>query len=237
VTATSDALIQRGLLDSPPGSVPTETFLATLATTVLDEPPLRGAGLFRIDSRGRLAAVGSFGNLADQPAPFDGHLATTIPLIISALRDGHHQEQSPHLPDQTQWESGVWVTAVGLRRPGMGVLLLTGTEQLRLTAEAWTLLRTWAELWLGRGSQWGGPASGPQVDASTSSVVFTDRQLEVLGLLANGLTNSEIGKELSISASLAKQEVAFLSHALQAKNRLDTVVQAQRQGILPVGRG
>jgi LuxR family transcriptional regulator len=129
------------------------------------------------------------------------------------------------------------VTAVGLRRPGMGVLLLTGTEQLRLTAEAWTLLRTWAELWLGRGSQWGGPASGPQVDASTSSVVFTDRQLEVLGLLANGLTNSEIGKELSISASLAKQEVAFLSHALQAKNRLDTVVQAQRQGILPVGRG
>ena len=46
------------------------------------------------------------------------------------------------------------------------------------------------------------------------------------------MTNTQIGKKLSISASLAKQEVAFLSRALQAKNRLDVVVQAQKQGIL-----
>lgn len=48
-----------------------------------------------------------------------------------------------------------------------------------------------------------------------------------------GQSNTEIGRKLNISASLAKQEVAFLMHSLGARNRLDVVVKAQLQGLLP----
>jgi DNA-binding NarL/FixJ family response regulator len=54
------------------------------------------------------------------------------------------------------------------------------------------------------------------------------RQQEVLGLLAEGLTNKEIARRLGISPATVKIHVARLSTWLGAANRTDAVARAQR---------
>jgi len=54
------------------------------------------------------------------------------------------------------------------------------------------------------------------------------RQQEVLGLLAKGLTNKEIGRRLGISPATVKIHVARVTSWLGAVNRTDAVARAQR---------
>lgn len=61
----------------------------------------------------------------------------------------------------------------------------------------------------------------------------TDREREVLGLLATGCSNDEIAKRLTISITTAKTHVAHCLQKLAAKNRLDAVAKARCKGILP----
>ncbi len=61
----------------------------------------------------------------------------------------------------------------------------------------------------------------------------TDRQLEVLELVAEGKTNPEIAEELVVSCNTVKKHLAALCDRLQAKNRTHLVYEAIRQGHLP----
>lgn len=58
------------------------------------------------------------------------------------------------------------------------------------------------------------------------------RQREVLDLLAEGLTNKEIARRLSISPATVKIHVARLTAWLGAANRTDAVARAHRARIL-----
>lgn len=58
------------------------------------------------------------------------------------------------------------------------------------------------------------------------------RQREVLGLLAEGLTNKEIARRLGISPATVKVHVARLSEWLGAVNRTDAVARAQKARII-----
>lgn len=58
------------------------------------------------------------------------------------------------------------------------------------------------------------------------------RQQEVLALLAEGLTNKEIGQRLGISPATVKIHVARLIGWLGAVNRTDAVARAQRARII-----
>ncbi len=68
----------------------------------------------------------------------------------------------------------------------------------------------------------------------TSSLdVLTDRERQVLGLVAEGLTNAEIGQRLSISPGTAKAHVARLLYKLGARDRVQLVIIAHRAGLMP----
>ncbi len=60
---------------------------------------------------------------------------------------------------------------------------------------------------------------------------LTDREREVLGLMADGLTNPAIAQRLSISESTAKFHVSSILSKLGAKNRVDAVLLASEQGL------
>jgi len=60
----------------------------------------------------------------------------------------------------------------------------------------------------------------------------TDRQLRVLGLLAEGCQNSEIGARLFICESTVKGHIRALQRRAEARNRTHLVACAFRNGWL-----
>lgn len=61
---------------------------------------------------------------------------------------------------------------------------------------------------------------------------LTRREVDVLRLLAEGLSNKEIGQRLSISLGTVKRHTANINGKLGVNNRTQAVVQAQKLGIL-----
>lgn len=60
------------------------------------------------------------------------------------------------------------------------------------------------------------------------------REMEVLGLMARGLGNAEIGKALSISPSTVKKHVNAILAALSVDSRTEAVVVALKKGLVRV---
>ena len=63
--------------------------------------------------------------------------------------------------------------------------------------------------------------------------VLTDRELEVLKMVARGMSNAEIAEELTISPATAKTHVAHLLTKLDASDRIQLVIIAYQSGLVP----
>lgn len=77
------------------------------------------------------------------------------------------------------------------------------------------------------------PEGAPGREEPDSGITL--RQLEVLRLLEQGLTNKEIARALDITERTAKAHVAAIFEAFGAENRTQAVVTGQRRGLLPAG--
>ena len=72
--------------------------------------------------------------------------------------------------------------------------------------------------------------------AETIRAELSDRELEVLRLIANGKDNAEIAKELFISPKTVKNHISNILMKLQIDNRIQAAVYAVRSGIVERGR-
>ena len=68
--------------------------------------------------------------------------------------------------------------------------------------------------------------------AQPAPEVLTERELDVLRLLARGAANKEIGAELHISESTVKTHVANIFQKLDVGDRTEAVTAALRRGLL-----
>jgi DNA-binding NarL/FixJ family response regulator len=66
----------------------------------------------------------------------------------------------------------------------------------------------------------------PSLDA------LTDREVEVLALVARGLSNAEIGDQLHVSPATAKTHVARLLMKLDARDRAQLIIAAYESGLI-----
>jgi DNA-binding NarL/FixJ family response regulator len=75
-------------------------------------------------------------------------------------------------------------------------------------------------------------SSGDRGSADRVTRVLTDRELEVLTMVARGLSNGEIAEELTISPATAKTHVAHLLTKLDARDRIQLVIMAYQCGLV-----
>jgi DNA-binding NarL/FixJ family response regulator len=63
---------------------------------------------------------------------------------------------------------------------------------------------------------------------------LTDREMEVLQLVAQGLNNRDIAKELFISENTVKNHVRNILEKLHLHSRMEAVVYAVREKLLEI---
>jgi len=66
----------------------------------------------------------------------------------------------------------------------------------------------------------------------TSTTVLTPRQLDVLALVADGRTTTEIARQLELSPHTVKNYLERIFERLGARDRTQAVAMALREGIL-----
>ena len=62
---------------------------------------------------------------------------------------------------------------------------------------------------------------------------MTNRELDVLTLMAQGLTNKEIAAQLVLTPGTVTQYTHIIYQKLAVKNRRQAVIKATKLGILP----
>jgi DNA-binding NarL/FixJ family response regulator len=75
------------------------------------------------------------------------------------------------------------------------------------------------------------PVSTPAAQAQRAMGVLTEREREVLELVARGMSNAEIADHLTISPATAKTHVAHLLTKLDARDRIQLVILAYQSGL------
>lgn len=74
---------------------------------------------------------------------------------------------------------------------------------------------------------------GGETIATTAADALTEREVEVLKLLATGQTNKEIGARLDITENTVKNHLKNILGKLHLANRVQAAALAVRQGLVP----
>lgn len=136
-------------------------------------------------------------------------LGAAVPVLLGAIQAREHREPSAaDTPVATQVANPA--SGDGLTLPAPIGLPVNDTGGELETAE---------------------PASATRHAAT--DIGLSERETEVLTLLATGQTNAEVASALFISVGTVKSHSANIYRKLEAKNRTEAVARAREIGLLP----
>ena len=99
-----------------------------------------------------------------------------------------------------------------------------------LIAAGFAALGVWAGMRLARR---GAPGAFEKNEAAIASLGVTQREQEVLSLLAAGKSNKEIAQKLGVSPNTIKTQVASLYQKLEVQRRTQAVQRARELALIP----
>ena len=70
----------------------------------------------------------------------------------------------------------------------------------------------------------------PKADVEEAFPELTDREREILNLIAQGLNNAEIAKKLTISLKTVRNHVSNIFNKMQVTDRVQAAIQARKAG-------
>ena len=127
------------------------------------------------------------------------------------------------------------VSALTFGRPGAGFT----TSELDLLCTVQPLLRA-VSGHVDRMARWREHLSDDSDDGRALGACrdagLTARELDVLRLLAEGLTAVSVARRLGCAPRTAEKHTAILSRKLEVNDRVSAVIEGQRRGVLPVRR-
>jgi ATP/maltotriose-dependent transcriptional regulator MalT len=111
---------------------------------------------------------------------------------------------------------------------------LAGNEHLKLQAQNGVMTYTLPERDRLRAATIESSDSGSQGDESTDQLAdpLSERELDVLALLASGRTNTEIANALFVAVGTVKSHVNNIYRKLGAANRAEAVTRARDSDLL-----
>ncbi|MEZ5997225.1 MAG: response regulator transcription factor [Hyphomonas sp.] len=101
--------------------------------------------------------------------------------------------------------------------------------QFALVAALFLGLGVWAGMRIVGGRAAEAPEGNP---AARQTLGISEREHEVLGLLAEGLSNKEIASRLGVSPNTVKTHVARLLEKLEARRRTEAILKARELGLI-----
>jgi pimeloyl-ACP methyl ester carboxylesterase/DNA-binding CsgD family transcriptional regulator len=107
--------------------------------------------------------------------------------------------------------------------PGARLLMLEGAAPAPFLGDVDTVVRAFREFLA--------TSEAPRV-AKRAAVALTDRETQVLRLLAGGSTSKEIAATLNISVSTAQRHIANIYSKVGARGRVEAAAYAFSQGLL-----
>lgn len=196
----------------------------TVAVMIVDDSRMFSDGLTRIiDGSGDLRVVGVAASAAEVAA-IDDHVVPDVVVLDYRLAD------EPLL--------GI-VPAITGRWRDARVVLVTGFASAHTRAQArragchgFVSKDESAAVLLGAIRS---VAIGNEVgldDASSAPDALTPRELEVLALLAEGLSSADIAKRLFIGVVTVRNHVQRILRKLDASTQLEAVITAMRRGLV-----
>ncbi|WP_207956235.1 PAS domain S-box protein [Rubrobacter marinus] len=192
-----------------------------------------------------LSVVGQAGSLAEAREWLEGE-AADVAVLDLGLPDGHGAELIGDLraadseaqalilsatDDRAEIAQAVELGAAGLLHKSTGMEEVADAIRRIRAGEALLPLEEVIDL-----LRLAGARKDREQEARTAISSLTEREKEVLSLLAEGLEPEEIAKRLHVSAKTERNHVANILKKLGVHSRLQALVFAVRHGLVEIGK-
>jgi len=224
-----------------------------IVLTLLAPFDVRAAVISQFSGSGTLHLVGSFGVPAEDLDRYRGTSLWDRSAIADAVREGSPliiadsgmvAERYPWLAEggQSPAPVAVWPLSLPQERVGALVLHLAGPvdeASLRIDASGIVAVLALYLALVGGGEQADAPRgddppgrTAPATRSDDPPERLSDRQLDILRLIARGMTNPQISHRIGFSESTVRQESMAIYRFLGVGGRRDAVKVAHARGIL-----
>jgi len=219
------------LIDAMVRSVTLADFCRAIVHSEISQTAAQGCHMFTLDTDAKLKVVSGYGIACpDTPAALSVWDEHPVADCVR-YKEAKFQSANPNL------EQGVLAIPLLKDAIPIGALALVVDKQVRTVPIHESLMPILSKLGtyvlstmaanVGR-DQSGGFSERKE----TNGEELTSRQLRILELMADGMVNIEIAKELMVSESTVRQETVRIYRALGVPNRFDASKKARALGLI-----